>query len=279
MTKPSGDGKGKEDPEVKDDGEFLHPLIRSASEYADAIDDDDPPADPDDVKDDDDDDDDNDYSGLDAHTETEEELRAEVRQLREEISRMKPDQTTSLRNMTKEQVEGLAKENPIALMTLMVEHVLQEKGYTVTPSEVSRIVNQQSEHSAAIQRARAKIVTRFDPANNPKLEKKAREIYQARKKAGITLDRDPQAEYQAYLIAADEHPELLTTSRRNGNPRRQSSTAGGTRSTTPALSDDDRRIADAWGIDIKNPKNARRISEFRRRYDRLDAGRPRRGGR
>lgn len=271
------------DPKDEENFDFRHPSIVSGAEYADSLeydegDDDevvDPKLDPDDDKDDDK----SDFEGLEAVDTGDADIRAELKLLKEQLAAGRSDETTKLRNMTKEQLDNLGKENPIALMTLMVEHVLEQKGMTSSAVDVRKTVATEMDHSAVVQKARLTIATRFDPKSNPKLHKAATAIYLERKSRGITIDKDPRAELDAFIIAADEHPELLSNSHRRGNPRKQASSARGGGESSPSLTREQRAIARNWDIDLNDKKSVRRIAEISRRYTRLDNSRPRKGGR
>lgn len=286
MAKPlslqddKGKGKGTDEDESAD---FRHRDIVSGAEYADVLDEEDEDDDSEEtgtkLDDDDDPDPETTFNGLESSAGEDVELRAEIKALKEQIESLRPSQTTKLRNMTKEQLDNLSKENPLALMTLMVEHVMETKGITGTSSDVRNAVNTQMDHSTAVQKARLAIATRFDPKGNPKLHKAAKQIYLQRKQRGITTDTDPRAELDAFIIAADENPELLSNDSRRGNPRKQASTARGGGESAPTLTREQREIAKNWGMDLGDKKATRRVAEISRRYNRLDNQRPRRGGR
>lgn len=180
----------------------------------------------------------------------------------------KSDQDSSVHPLVREMMEmspddyaKIAKENPAKAMEMTVLSVLHKHQIgSMGTDELMDATRQVS----TIQDSRRVIAERFRPDKNEKLRERARAIY---KEKGFNTKINPQAELDAFILAAQEDPSLVSTTPEIRNepstPRRKHA-----RVATERLTRKDAQIARRMGVDLSDPKSARRLAKLKAEYKR-----------
>lgn len=169
-----------------------------------------------------------------------------------------------MKSMTPESYQELMKENPAKALEMMVTHVMEKRGgMRFDPQKLMET----SQTFATVQESRKFISKHFEPHKNPKLKEKAMEIYTSR---GFDVTKHPKAEIDAFMIAAQENPDLLNAE--SGDVKNEPTTTINRRrrpeANTTKLTKSDREIADRMGIDLNDPKAVRRLAALKADYNR-----------
>lgn len=179
-----------------------------------------------------------------------------------------------LTQLSREQIEKLAKEDPGKLLIGTLDGRLKELGLLesrsgITRDELGNVLTQRELTS----KYRAAITEEFDPANNPKLVAKAQELYEQKVKAyGNAVTQDPKAEYESFVLAVTMYPELRPDARqRSSSTRTSRNTPGSGGKRRPqegdeGLTKEQRRIARRWGLDLNDKKMVKRIKKLDKHY-------------
>lgn len=172
-----------------------------------------------------------------------------------------------MQSMTAEKFQELIKNDPTKAMEMAVISVIEKRG--LRGASVAD-VQQMTQQVVSQQDMRRIIAERFSPHKNTELRDRAKAIYDQR---GFDVRKNPQAELDAFILASQESPTLVKhrsedtenqiTPRSRGRSRKMPDTR---------LTKDDLRIAQKMGIDLSDPKVARRIVEVKADYERRRRG-------
>lgn len=168
-----------------------------------------------------------------------------------------------MRGMTPEKFTELVKSDPAKAMEMTVTAVLQKRGITgFDPREVMEATRTY----VGVQDTRKAIAEQFKPAKNTKLRERAQQIYKER---GFDVRKNPMAEFDAFVIASHESPELLSgedevvRNEPTRSTRRSRQQAPDTRLTKA-----DVEIARRMNIPLNDPKSVKRLVALKADYER-----------
>jgi len=177
----------------------------------------------------------------------------------------------ALEPATPEEFAQIAKDDPEKALTLVVTKVLKDQGIETNSEEVAKRAVQEMSAKQDLNDYRKVISERFDPEKNSDLAEKAQAIYDNKKKRGMTLEMNPAMEYESFVMAIEQDPELRPKERAGGNSRRaadaQPSKGSNRKGQQIEVTSKMRQIADKWDVDISNPNVARMITRLSREYD------------
>lgn len=220
------------------------------------------------------------FDGFAQQTDRERELEKQVQALREEIEGIKnSSKGPKVSDLTQEQFDEMAKNDPVKAFNMIMDQWAENRGISSASSdEAVEKATKKLTHTQQVSNWRARINERFTPKTNQRLKDAAHEVYKRRANDyGITSKTDPRAEYDAFVIALDEDPSLMPTSSSRGRASKSGRTSPNKRTQSSANNEIrlTQRMIDIgtnMGLDMTDPKIARRILERKAEYDarRLD---------
>lgn len=192
----------------------------------------------------------------------------EIRQLRETVAalqkQMEGGNKQDFSDITPEKFKEIAEKDPVKALQLIVQMEMQNHK-APSPDDLKSDVLDTTRKEQMVREYREKIDSEFDPARNTKLAEAAQKKFKEREKRGITLDKYPDAEYEAFLLARAENPKLAAKPSRASKPIKANSAKGGSKkkAETVRIHKETLRIAKRWGIDPSDKKTMKRIAELR----------------
>lgn len=204
-----------------------------------------------------------------------------VLQRLDQIEKRISEKSDELADMTPEKFAELVKTDPGKAMDLALELKIRQMG--LSPNSQRDLIGDATKrlaHDQTVKERRADIAREFNPEKNKKLHEAAKKVYAERKGRGISIDNDPDAEYDAYVKAMKENPALAPAIRgRGGRNAFAQPGAGGKKKDTIQLTKSQKDIAERWDLNIRDPKVARSIAEGARSINsrRIDRSAQKRG--